>query len=139
MPALLTLRSNEGKRQQNCDGQERHDEKKRRLHIRRQIREDGVNPQEEEIGFGNSLDDRGIRLSTGAEGAEHQAAYRDRGENSAGKYEILPESAGDERNAVGVCEVVVLLHVCLTTNDAAWHGPIVYAELQHHPHMQEDE
>src|SRR5258708_10696064 len=120
MPTLLALCGYEGKREQNCDNQKRNDEKKRRLHLRRQIREDGVDPQEKEIRFGNGLDDGGIGLSAGAECAEHNGTHRDRGENRAGKDEIFPESAGDERNAVSVCEVVVLLHVCFTTNDTAW-------------------
>lgn len=97
MPALFALGGNERKRQQNCNSQERHDEKKRRLHRRWQVRQNGVDPQKKEIRLRNCLDDRGIRPSAGAEGAEDKGADRNRSQNRARKNEVLPEGAGDER------------------------------------------
>src|ERR1700691_3132280 len=131
MPALLAFGGNEGKRQQNCDTQKGHDEKKRRLHLWWQIGEDGVNPQEEEIGLGNGSDDGGIRLSAGAKRAEHEGAYRNRSENRAGEDEIFPEGARNEGNSIRVRKLVVLLHVRFAPDDAARHGPVIDAELQY--------
>ena len=57
------------------------------------------------------MDDRRIGLAAGAEGAEDQGAHRDGSQDRAGEDEIFPERAGDERNAVLVRELVVLLDV----------------------------
>ncbi len=55
---------------------------------------------------------------------------------AAEKNEILPDRARNEGDAVGVGELVVFLDVGVAANQPARHGPLVDAELEHHPDVQ---
>ena len=75
----------------------------------------------------------------GPKGPKNDGAHGDGGEHRAGKDEVFPKRAGHKRNAVGVGEMVVLLDVGRAMHEPAGHGPLVDAELENHPHVQEYE
>src|SRR5581483_5174933 len=114
MPALLALCRIERQRQQNRDADNRRNQNERCLHLRRQIGEYGVNPEEEEIRLGYGLDDRRIGLTRRTIRSEDEGAHSHCSDHCTREDEILPEGAGNERNAVFMSEAVVLLYVGCT-------------------------
>ena len=110
-----------------------------RLELGRQKGENGVDPEKGEVGLGRGLDDGGIGSSGGAEGAEEERAGHDGEEDGGGEDGVFPCGVGDEGDAGLGGELVVLALVGGLADDAAGHGPLVDAEVEHHPDMHGDE
>ena len=72
------------------------------------IGEDRVDPEEGEVGLGRGLDDGGIGLAGGAEGAEEERAGHDGEHDRRGEDGVLPGGVGDEGDAGLRGEFVVL-------------------------------
>ena len=138
-PMLFAFAGDKRKQQHGADDEHGRDEKHGSFEAGRQIGEDGVDPEEGEVGLGRGLDDGGVGLARGAEGAEQERAGHDGKQNGRGEDGVLPCGVGNEGNAGLLGEFVVFLHVGLLADDAAGHGPVVDAEAQHHPEMQADE
>src|ERR1700730_16020822 len=139
MPALFAFTGVKRKGYESCDSQHWGDQEKWCLQAGRKIREYRVEPQEEEIGFGGSLNDRRIRLTSRSVGSEHGCANCNRGEDRRGEEGVLPHSSRYEWPAILLRQFVVFRQVRRATNDAARHRPFVDAELDDHPHVKERE
>ena len=63
------------------------------------VGEDSIDPEEGEVGLGRGLDDGGIRLAGGAEGAEPERAGHDGKHDGRGEDGVLPCGVRDEGNA----------------------------------------
>ena len=90
VPALFSLTGKKRKRQQKADSQYRRNQDEGRLQVLGEKRENGVNPQEEEIRLGNGLNDRGIRKARRPERSQDQRARRDRKKDGCGKDHVSP-------------------------------------------------
>ena len=88
------------------NGRDEHD---RRFETGRQIGEDGVDPEEGEVGLGRGLDDGGVGLTGGAEGAEPERAGHDGEQDGGGEDGVFPCGVGHEGDAGLFGELVVLL------------------------------
>jgi len=129
-PTFFTFTENKRQKQECKNGDDRTDEKSRRLHVRRQQREEGIEPEEKEIGTRSGLDDGGVGTARGAEGTEVGSDQGEREENTSTKEKILVDGAGNKGNAVFLGELVIFLDVGGFANDATGHGPVVDAELE---------
>ena len=105
---LFAFAGNERQQQHGADDEHGRDEEHRRLKAGRQVGQDGVDPEEGEVGLGRGLDDGGIGLAGGAEGAEEEGAGHDGEHDGRGEDGVLPGGIGDEGNAGLLGEFVVL-------------------------------
>src|SRR5437899_358054 len=93
MPALLTFTRVKRKGCKSCDSQHGGDQEKRCLQAGRKIRQYCVKPQEEEVGFRCSLNDRRIRLPSRSVRSKHGSTNGDRRENGRREEGVLPNSS----------------------------------------------
>ena len=113
---------------------------RRRLHLRRQECQQGVEPLEEEIRLGNGLHDRRIGLSAGTVGTEHRSAQASTlTMMNAAKIMSFHTAYRHEGHAVLLRHLFVLLNVGRAAHQAARHRPLVDAQLQHHQQVYGDE
>src|SRR5208283_5942118 len=98
-----------------------------------------VQPEEEEIWFGNRLDDRRIRVSTGAKRSKKSGTGHYADDDCGGEEHVFPHRLRHERYTVFVCEFVVLLEVGGAAHDTSRHGPLINAELQHQEQVERNE
>src|SRR4029077_10880279 len=136
---LLAFTRQEGKRQQPGDDNGRPDQQDRRFGGRRQKRQQRIEPQEEEIRPWSRLNDGRVRGSTWTEGAEYAGTRANRQHDRAGEHDVLPDRVRDERHAISMRELAILLQVRRTPNDASGHRPFADPELQHEQNVDEDE
>src|SRR2546427_3664730 len=97
LPALLAFAGEKRQRDEKRDADGRRDEQERSFGRGRQIREDGVEPPEEEVRLGSGLDDGRVGLTSRTERAEDDGAGRNRQQQQAGEDHVLP----DGRRKVG--------------------------------------
>src|SRR5882757_8165341 len=136
MPALLTFTRVKRKGYEACDSKHRGDQEKWCFQTGRKVRQYSVEPQEEEVRFRRSLNNRWIWLPSRSVRSEHCRANGNRGEDCRGEEGVLPHSSRHEWPAVLLCQFVVFREVCGATNDTTRHRPFVDAELDDHPYVK---
>src|SRR5882757_9338544 len=110
-PALFAFAGEKRQQNQADDDHNRANEKRGRLHGRRQQREQGVEPEEEIIRPGGRLDDCGIGTTGWSERTEVHGACSDDQEDESRKEKILPDRIRNEGSAVLFCEFVIFVFV----------------------------
>ena len=125
--------------QHGADGDDRRDEHDRRFQAGWQVGEDRVDPEEGEVGFRRGLDDGGVGLAGGTEGAEDQIAHAMTASMiAAAKMASFQAASGTKGMPVFFVELMIFASVGFLADEAARHRPVVDAEAQHHPDVQAD-
>src|SRR2546427_11669144 len=89
-PALLAFAGEKRQRDEKRDADGRRDQQERSFGRGRQIREDGVEPPEEEVRLGSGLDDGRVGLTSRTERAEDDGSGPNRQQPPAGEDQRLP-------------------------------------------------
>src|SRR6266403_3282265 len=110
-----------------------------RLHGRRQVRQQTVQPQKEVVWFRRRLDDRRVRAAGRTKRTEVQSACGHRQEDESGKEQIFPYRIRNKGRAIFSCELMIFVLVRCALDETSWHRPFVNSELQHHQEMKADE
>src|ERR1700722_18185346 len=125
LPTLLPFPCDKRKRQENNNAHGGTYQQNRCLGRWRKEREESIQPQKEEVRSRRRLNDSGIRLAARTEGTEISCARGDRKQDETREQDVLPNCIGHERHTLFVREVVILLQIGGSTNDASRHGPLV--------------
>ena len=104
-PMLFAFAGDERQQQHRADDDDGRDEQDGRFETRRQVSEDRIDPEKGEVGFGRGLDDGGIGLAGGAEGAEEEGTGHDGEHDGGGEDGVLPCGVGNEGDAVFLASV----------------------------------
>ena len=98
-PVLFAFAGDQRQQQHGADDDDGSDEEERRFELGRKIGEDRVDPEEGEVGLGRGLDDGGIGLTAGTEGAEEERAGHDGENDGGGEDGVFPGGVGNEGDA----------------------------------------
>src|SRR5690242_138059 len=110
-----------------------------RLHGRRQVRQQTVQPQKEVVWFRRRLDDRRVRATGRTERTEVQSACGHCQEDESGKEQIFPYRIRNKGCTIFSCELMIFVLVRCALDETSWHRPFVNSELQHHQEMKTNE
>src|SRR5882724_7350302 len=110
-----------------------------RLHGRRQVRQQTVQPQKEVVWFRRRLDYGRVRAAGRTERTEVQSACGHCQEDESGKEQIFPYRIRNKRRPIFLRQFVILGGVGGFFHETSWHRPFVNSELQHHQEMKTNE
>jgi hypothetical protein len=108
---LFAFAGNQREKQHRDDEECGSNEENWGLKTRWKIGKNSIDPKEGEIGLGCGLDDGGIGLASGSEGAEEEGASDDGKNDCRSEDRVLPGGVGDEGDASFLGEGVVLMGV----------------------------
>src|SRR5882724_6259073 len=110
-----------------------------RLHGRRQVRQQTVQPQKEVVWFRRRLDYGRVRAAGRTERTEVQSACGHCQEDESGKEQIFPYRIRNKGRAIFSRELMIFVFVRCALDETSWHRPFVNSELQHHQEMKTNE
>src|SRR6266403_3359769 len=138
-PTLFPFSRKKWQQNEKPDNDYGADEESWRLHGRRQVGQQTVQPQKEVVWFRRRLDDRRVRAAGRTERTEVQSACGYCQEDESGKEQIFPYRIRNKGRAIFSCELMIFVLVRCALDETSWHRPFVNSELQHHREMKTNE
>src|SRR5258708_23636232 len=138
-PALFSFPRKKWQQNKKRDNDYGANEESWRLHRRRQVGQQTVQPQKEVVWFRRRLDDRRVRAAGRTERTEVQSACGHCQEDESGKEQIFPYCIRNKGRAIFSCELMIFVLVRCALDETSWHRPFVNSELQHHQEMKTNE
>src|SRR6266403_4401110 len=135
-PTLFPFSRKKWQQNEKPDNDYGADEESWRLHGRRQVGQQTIQPQKEVVWFRRRLDYRRVWATGRTERTEVQSACSHCQEDESGKEEILPHRIGNERRAILLGQLMVFAHVGRAFHNAPRHGPFVDSKLYDHQEMK---